>query len=243
VIGSLTLRMSGQYLPLATIAWSIALYYLFGSVEMLGKYDGISDVPSIRLFGWNLGQGPGMYGLIWGAVALAGWGMLNLLDSRPRRAIRSLSGGGQMPEAMDVDTARLKITVFVIASLLASVSGWLFAHFQRVVNPTPFGVEAGLMYVIMLVAGGMTSVWGAVLGRLSSPSCRTVCKCCFRCFWEGKLIVFGLMLVLGQGGRRPGIPPTKKSWYPSRVFGTIQSIAVLNILCRYRLKEVDEAVL
>src|SRR5450830_1478158 len=54
VLGRITLRMSGHYLPLATIAWGISLYFLFGKVEWLGKYDGIAGIPALQLFGFDL---------------------------------------------------------------------------------------------------------------------------------------------------------------------------------------------
>src|SRR3990167_4893709 len=57
VLGWLTLRMSGHYLPLATLAWGLSLYYLMGNLQALGKYDGILDVTGLTLFGWELGQG------------------------------------------------------------------------------------------------------------------------------------------------------------------------------------------
>ena len=69
-----------------------------------------------------------------------------------------------MAEAFGVDAARLKIVVFVYAALLASVSGWLYAHLQRFVNPTPFGINQGIEYLFMAVVGGAGSVWGAVVG-------------------------------------------------------------------------------
>ncbi|MEE8614587.1 MAG: metal-dependent hydrolase, partial [Roseateles sp.] len=49
VIGMLTLRMSGHYLPLATICWCLALYYLVGNLDALGKYDGLLGLPAITL--------------------------------------------------------------------------------------------------------------------------------------------------------------------------------------------------
>ncbi len=69
-----------------------------------------------------------------------------------------------MAEAFGVDAARLKIVVFVYAALLACVSGWLYAHLQRFVNPTPFGLNQGIEYLFMAVVGGAGSVWGAVVG-------------------------------------------------------------------------------
>jgi branched-chain amino acid transport system permease protein len=69
-----------------------------------------------------------------------------------------------MAEAMGVNTQRTKIIIFLIAALLASTSGWLYAHLQRFVNPTPFSLTQGIEYLFMVVVGGMGHVWGAVLG-------------------------------------------------------------------------------
>jgi ABC-type branched-subunit amino acid transport system permease subunit len=57
LLGWLTLRMSGHYLPLATIAWGLSLYYTMGNMECLGKYDGILGVPPLSLFGWDWAKG------------------------------------------------------------------------------------------------------------------------------------------------------------------------------------------
>ncbi|OYU74206.1 MAG: metal-dependent hydrolase, partial [Burkholderiales bacterium PBB5] len=65
VLGAITLRMSGHYLPLATIAWGLTIYYTISNMEFLGKYDGLLGVPPISLFGNSLGTGRGIYGLIW----------------------------------------------------------------------------------------------------------------------------------------------------------------------------------
>jgi len=231
LIGTITMRMSGHYLPLATIAWSIALYYLFGSVEALGKYDGLSDLPSIGLLGWDLGGSRAMYALIWLSVGLSAWGALNLLDSRPGRAIRALHGGVQMAEAMGVDTARLKVTVFVIAALLASVSGWLFAHLQRAVNPTPFGLEASLKYVIMLVAGGMSQVGGAVLGSsvmtLLQDQLQVLLPRVFGSAGNFEVIVFGLVLVLLLRFAPGGMWPAVGRWLPTRRIAVVPEAKAL----------------
>ena len=143
IVAGITLRMSGHYLPLATIAWGLSLYYLMGNVDALGKYDGLLGIQTLSLFGIELGQGRGFFLFAWSVVVLAAVAILHLLDSRAGRAMRSLRTGTQMAEAMGVNTLRYKIIIFVIAALLASVSGWLFAHFQRSVNPSPFGLKMG----------------------------------------------------------------------------------------------------
>ena len=69
-----------------------------------------------------------------------------------------------MAEAMGISTYRYKVVIFVYAAVLAAISGWLFAHYQRTVNPTPFGLNRGIEYLFMAVLGGVGQVWGAFIG-------------------------------------------------------------------------------
>jgi branched-chain amino acid transport system permease protein len=73
LLGAITLRMSGHYLPLATIAWGLALNYTMANMEWLGKYDGILGIPPLKLFGWSLGTGRGLHPLVWVIALLARW--------------------------------------------------------------------------------------------------------------------------------------------------------------------------
>ena len=81
---------------------------------------------------------------MWAFVLLGLFTTRNLLDSREGRAIRALKGGMVMAEAMGVDTSRARMVIFVIAALQACAAGWLYAHLQRFVNPTPFGLLIGI---------------------------------------------------------------------------------------------------
>ncbi|PTD96220.1 branched-chain amino acid ABC transporter ATP-binding protein/permease [Pseudothauera lacus] len=164
VLGSLTLKLSGHYLPLGTIAWGISLYFLFGTMAMLGGHTGLTGIPPISVFGYKLSQGHEIYYLIWAFLLIGVYTVSNLLDSREGRAIRALKGGMVMAEAMGVNTARSRMVIFVIAALLACASGWLYAHMQRFVNPTPFGLHIGIEYLFMAVVGGAGHVWGALVG-------------------------------------------------------------------------------
>ncbi len=164
VLGSLTLKLSGHYLPLGTIAWGISLYFLFGTMQVLGGHTGLTGIPPISVFGYKLSQGHEIYYLIWAFLLIGVYTVSNLLDSREGRAIRALKGGMVMAEAMGVNTARSRMVIFVIAALLACASGWLYAHMQRFVNPTPFGLHIGIEYLFMAVVGGAGHVWGALVG-------------------------------------------------------------------------------
>jgi branched-chain amino acid transport system permease protein len=138
--------------------------------------------------------------VIWLFALLAALAVVNLLDSRPGRAIRSLKGGATMPEAMGISTFRYKLVVFVIAAVLAAISGWLFAHFQRTVNPTPFSVGKGIEYLFIAVLGGVGNVWGAFLGsavvRLIEDQLQVLLPKLIGTSGSFETIVFGIILVL-----------------------------------------------
>ncbi len=164
VLGSLTLKLSGHYLPLGTIAWGISLSFLFGTSETLGGHTGLTGIEPIRLFGFPLETGRQIYYLIWLFLLAGVFTTLNLLDSREGRAIRALKGGMVMAESMGVNTSASRMIAFVLAAMMACASGWLYAHMQRFVNPTPFSLPAGIEFLFMAVIGGAGYVWGALLG-------------------------------------------------------------------------------
>ena len=209
VLGWITLRMSGHYLPLATIAWGLSLYYLLGNIDALGKYDGLQGVPAIRFFGIELNTGRSFFYLLWTLVVLAAMAVTHLLDSRTGRALRAVKGGTTMAEAMGVDTFRVKVTAFVLAALLASVSGWLFAHFQRTVNPSPFGLKMGIEYLFMAVIGGVGHVWGALMGagvvKILEDQLQVLLPKLLGGSGNYEVIVFGVLLVLVLQYARDGL--------------------------------------
>ena len=211
VLGFLTLRLSGHYLPLGTIAWGISLYFLFGNLEFLGGHTGLTGIPVLELFGIKLDTGREFYYLIWVVLLGAVLATQNLLDSRAGRAIRALKGGGLMAEAMGVDTARTKIVIFLVAALYACVSGWLYAHLQRFVNPTPFGLHIGIEYLFMAVVGGAAHVWGALVGAgvltVLKQWLQDILPKIFGQSGNFEAIFFGILLVIVLQRAREGLWP------------------------------------
>jgi branched-chain amino acid transport system permease protein len=100
---------------------------------------------------------------------------------------------------MGISTFRYKLVVFVIAAVLAAISGWLFAHFQRTVNPTPFSVGKGIEYLFVAVLGGIGSVWGAFVGsavvRLIEDQLQVLLPKLIGTSGSFETIVFGIVLV------------------------------------------------
>jgi len=224
-LGFVTLRMKGHYLPLATIAWGESLYFLFGNLELLGGHTGLTGVPALALFGVELRNERYFYFLIWGIALVALWATANLLDSRPGRAIRALRGQLEMAEAFGVDGARLKIVIFVYAALLACISGWLYAHLQRFVNPTPFGINQGIEYLFMAVVGGAGSVWGAVVGAtvitLAKQLLQDILPTLLGKSGNFEIVVFGVLMIVLLQRARDGMWPWIARLLPKRAPGPV----------------------
>ena len=199
VLGLVTVRLSGHYLPLGTIAWGIGLFYLFSKLEFLGRNDGISAIPPLSIGSFKMIDPGTIYFAIWIAVLISALLTMNLLDSRTGRAIRALRRGHIAAEAFGVHTPRAKLLVFIYAAVLAGLSGWLYAHFVRAANPTPFGAQAGIEYLFIAVVGGAGYVWGGVLGAAIVVILKEVLQSYLPLVFGGsgqlETIVFGILLV------------------------------------------------
>jgi branched-chain amino acid transport system permease protein len=200
LLGLVTVRLSGHYLPLGTIAWGLGLFYLFSKLEFLGRNDGISAIPPLSIGSFRMIDPGTIYFAIWSAVLVSALLTMNLLDSRTGRAIRALRRGHIAAEAFGVETPRAKLLVFIYAAVLAGLSGWLYAHFQRAANPTPFGAQAGIEYLFIAVVGGAGYVWGGVLGAAIVVILKEILQSYLPYVFHGEgqleTIVFGIMLVM-----------------------------------------------
>jgi branched-chain amino acid transport system permease protein len=219
VLGLVTVRLSGHFLPVGTIAWGISLYYLFGNLEILGRHDGISRIPPFSIAGYDLVDPRAAHLVIWGLVIAATALTANLFDSRIGRAIRALRRGRVAAEAFGIDAARLKLVVFVYAALLSGLSGWLYAHVTRTVTQTPFGINAGIEYLFMAVVGGAGQVFGAIFGAGLVTLLKEVLQRLLPQLLgngvQAEALVLGILLVALLQGARDGVWPRLAALLPS----------------------------
>jgi ABC-type branched-subunit amino acid transport system ATPase component/ABC-type branched-subunit amino acid transport system permease subunit len=218
LLGLVTVRLSGHYLPLGTIAWGLGLFYLFSKLEFLGRNDGISAIPPLAIGSFRMLDPGAIYYAIWAAVLISALLTMNLLDSRTGRAIRALRRGHIAAEAFGVHAPRMKLLVFIYAAVLAGLSGWLYAHFQRAANPTPFGAQAGIEYLFIAVVGGAGYVWGGVLGAAIVVILKEVLQSYLPLLLHGEgqleTIVFGILLVGLLQLAPAGVWPWLTSFWP-----------------------------
>ena len=220
VIGKVTLRISGHYLSLASMAWSLAAVFFVGNVDLIGGYDGMSGIPALTLGTISFESGRGMFFLVWIAVAAAMLLTANLLSSRSGRAMRSLRAGDVMAPAMGINVPRSKMTAFLIAAAFASVSGWLYAHLQRAINPTPFGINYGIEYLLMAVAGGAGHIVGAIVGAVLVTVLREVLTSALPALTSSHInlesVFFGCLLIFLLQRFPQGLWPVFSRWLPKQ---------------------------
>jgi len=116
LLGLITARLSGHFLALVSVAWGISFFSLFGTLPFLHGFNGIGDIPPLRIGGLSAASPRVNLSVIWAVTAAVMLLSANLLNSRMGRAIRTLNGARLMGESVGIDTVRLSRNVFVIAS-------------------------------------------------------------------------------------------------------------------------------
>ncbi len=167
VIGRLTLRLRGHYLPLATLAWGIAAYVcLVAATDLTGGASGLSDIPPPRVFGLEFGT-RGMGAVAWIAVGLAFIAYCRIYRGRMGRAARAIKASPTMAAAFGVDVAAAKIRIFVLSAALAALAGGIYAFYMSFLSPTSFSIGVSFNLLIMVVLGGCLHPLGPLLGVLA----------------------------------------------------------------------------
>jgi branched-chain amino acid transport system permease protein len=246
ILGVATLRLGGHFLPLSTIAWGIAIYYLFGNSETLGRYNGLSGIPAITIGPISFESGLAIYFIIWVMLGIVMLLCRNLLDSRQGRAIRCLRGGTALVESLAIDSFRIRLAVFVLAALLAGLSGWFYAHMQRYVGPIQFDIDAGIELLLMALVGGAGQIMGAVVGSAIVTLIKNVLQDVLPSVttYSGQLeaVVFGVLFIILLQKARGGVVPIIKKFLP-RAEQKIGLTAGAPLPRRARTAETERAVL
>jgi branched-chain amino acid transport system permease protein len=192
LIGMPTLRLKGHYLAMATLGFGIIVNIVMNeTVDVTGGPSGFVGIPRLALFGFSFDSDRSYYYLTAGVLALAALFSLNLIESRVGRALRAIHTSERAAQTAGVDIAGYKLFVFVLSAVFAGVAGVLYAHFLSFVAPSSFGFHFSVQLVVMVVLGGMASVWGAMAGAFFL----TALPEALRGFEEVDILVYGAILV------------------------------------------------
>jgi branched-chain amino acid transport system permease protein len=158
-----SLRVSGDYLVIATMGFQLGLVHIINNVEFTGAANGLTNIPSAV-------EGPyrnEIYTAVVWAAALATIALMRwLVGSDYGRAITAMRNDEDAFAALGRNAIRIKVTLFAIGSALAGFAGGLYAHFFLFLTPDQFGIFASASLLTMVVVGGAATVSGPVLGAV-----------------------------------------------------------------------------
>jgi branched-chain amino acid transport system permease protein len=167
VVGVPSLKLKGHYLAMATLGFGVIVHIFFNEeVALTGGPSGFSDIPGLTIFGFSLDSELRYYTLVWCMVVMALIFSLNVIHSRIGRALRSLHDSEIAADAMGVETSKYKIVIFVLSAAYAAVAGSLYTHYIGFLSPSSFDLFFSIKIVMMVVVGGMHSIWGALIGTI-----------------------------------------------------------------------------
>jgi branched-chain amino acid transport system permease protein len=165
LVGLPTLRLAEHFFVLATLGVGIIVNVLMVQlVPLTGGASGLRDIPALRLAGARLATDQQYYYLIWALVVAALVLARNITSHRTGRALRAILASEVGAAALGIDVARYKMQVFVLSAAYAALAGAVYAHYIRFISPSPFSLYASLFFLIMAVVGGLTNIWGGLVG-------------------------------------------------------------------------------
>ncbi|WP_232698883.1 branched-chain amino acid ABC transporter permease [Brevibacillus daliensis] len=164
VLGRAIAGLQGYYLAMATLAFGFIVQIGITEWESVtGGANGMINIPQIAFFGESELR---MYYLVWALVTCVLVFSLSLLHSRVGRAFRAIHKSEVAATSMGINVRSFKLSAFIISGIFAGLAGGLYAHFMGILDPQPFGLHESIKFLTMVVIGGMTSIWGALIGAV-----------------------------------------------------------------------------
>lgn len=192
VLGIPALKLRGHYLAMATLGFGEIVNIVFKEWgTMTGGPSGLVGIPQMHLGAFSLDNDLRYFYFVWIIVLLVIAFLINLTNSRVGRGLQALKRSEDAAATMGIPVARYKIKVFVLSAALAALGGTLYAHYVTVISPESFDVFFSVVLVTMVVAGGLVSVWGGVIGA----SLFTILPDTLQVFEDYNVIIYGFILL------------------------------------------------
>ena len=168
LFGAPTLRLRGDYLAIVTLGFGEIVPIVFRNADWLTNgAAGLNGVQAPKLFGTSFGVDSTPYYYVGvGLIALLVFVSARLRDSRIGRAWMAIREDETAAGAMGVNPVRFKLLAFAIGAAFAGMTGVFFVAKLQTATPDMFNFNVSSMLLVMVVLGGMGSVWGVVLGAV-----------------------------------------------------------------------------
>lgn len=192
VIGAISLRTSGLYFIMITLAFAQMLYFFFVSLETYGGDDGLSLFARSAAGPLDLHDASQFYYLVLAIVVLILFATRRLVNARFGLALQGIRDNERRMRALGFATTRLKLAAFVLSGVIAGLAGALMANHTEFVSPAFLSWQRSGEILVIVVLGGMGTVFGPVAGAVAFFVLEEVLSQWTR-HW---MVIFGPLLVL-----------------------------------------------
>lgn len=155
IVGLPTLRLKGDYLAIATLGFGEIIRIIINNIGSLGGGRGLPSIPPLTNFFWTFL-----------CVVVTILTLRNYTRSSHGKALLAIREDELAAEMVGINTTRYKVVAFVMGAFFAGIAGGLFAHYNNFISPNGFDFIQSVIFVVMVVLGGMGSITGSVLAAV-----------------------------------------------------------------------------
>jgi branched-chain amino acid transport system permease protein len=163
IVGTPALRLKRFYLALATLAGHYIIFFIIWNWEWACGSKGINLTPAV-LFGMDISPYKKYYYLVLFLVVILFWLTANLRLTRVGRAFQAIRDRDLAAEVLGIQLWKYKLFAFAISSFYAGIAGAVLVHMLTLVPPENFSIGLSIEYLAMVIVGGVTSLFGVLLG-------------------------------------------------------------------------------
>jgi len=163
LLGLPSLRLEGPYLAIATLGFGLTITQIIGRIELFGGREGL-HAPEMVIGPWHLDTDKEFYFLLITITILLLLGMRNLIKTRVGRAFIAIRDADIAAQTMGVNILFYKTLAFAVSAFYAGIAGGLYAFVLRFIEPEIFTLMMSIMFLAMVVVGGLGSMMGAITG-------------------------------------------------------------------------------
>jgi branched-chain amino acid transport system permease protein len=197
VLGTLLIspsfRLRGHYVSIATLAIGEIISLIILNWESVTRGPiGISGIPPLSLFGYELVSAPQIYWFSFAVMVLLALLQVRLLGSHLGRSFRAIRDDDVAARAYGLSLNRYKALAFIFGGFAAGVSGGIAAHLYSYINHETFNTQQSILALTVVILGGLGNVAGAIAGSVALVGLPEV----FRIAAEYRILIYGIVLLL-----------------------------------------------
>jgi branched-chain amino acid transport system permease protein len=163
LLGFPALRLEGPYLSIATLGFGLTITRVIGRVEFFGGRQGL-HAPDLTIGPWHLSTDRDFYYLLITITVILTLAARNLIKTKVGRAFIAIRDADIAAETMGVNIMYYKTLAFAVSAFYAGIAGGLYAFVLRFIEPELFSLLMSILFLAMVVVGGLGSILGSVAG-------------------------------------------------------------------------------